>query len=173
MHLFCIKRESGAVFRAEENDRVRNGRCANMLGAKFCAYVCTVQESWKRNTWNCDLSAHMVGNAVSILVLRRGQDHRKWYFLKEQPTTAQDCRGVIPEIPSHGWEYPNYWVTTKSSGLPEILGNTRYFGLPSTRWFSKLNRVRYKKIPSSGLGTCWALVARNPLVKSARGFRRS
>ena len=25
----------------------------------------------------------------------------KMFFLKGQPTTSQDCRGVIPEIPSH------------------------------------------------------------------------
>ena len=39
------------------------------------------------------------------------------------------------------WEYPKYWVIPETSGLPEISGNTRYFGLPATRWFSKLNRV--------------------------------
>ena len=45
----------------------------------------------------------------------------------------QDCRGVIPEIPSHVWEYPKYRVIPETSGLPEISGNTRYFGLPATR----------------------------------------
>ena len=28
------------------------------------------------------------------------------YFVKEPPTTTQDCLGVIPEIPSHVWEHP-------------------------------------------------------------------
>ena len=50
-----------------------------------------------------------------------------------QSTNTQDCRGVIPEIPSHVWEYPKYRVIPETSGLPEISGNTRYFGLPATR----------------------------------------
>ena len=37
--------------------------------------------------------------------------------------------------------YPIYRVIPDTPGLPEISGNTRYFGLPATRWFSKLNRV--------------------------------
>ena len=41
---------------------------------------------------------------------------------------------------SHRW-YPKYRVAPETSGLPEILGNTRCFGLPATRWFPKLNRV--------------------------------
>ena len=41
---------------------------------------------------------------------------------------------------SYGW-YPRYRVVPKTSGLPEISGNTRCFGLPATRWFPKLNRV--------------------------------
>ena len=32
-------------------------------------------------------------------------------------------------------------VVPETSGLPEISGNTRCFGLPATRWFLKLNRV--------------------------------
>ena len=41
---------------------------------------------------------------------------------------------------SYRW-YPKYWVLPETSGLPEILGNTWWFGLPATRWFPKLNRV--------------------------------
>ena len=41
---------------------------------------------------------------------------------------------------SYGW-YPEYRVVPETSGLPEISGNTRCFGLPATRWFLKLNRV--------------------------------
>ena len=43
-------------------------------------------------------------------------------------------------------------------GLPEISGNTQHFGLPATRWSSKLNQVRsgIEKIP--GLDTRWALL---------------
>ena len=37
--------------------------------------------------------------------------------------------------------YPIYRVIPDTPGLPEISGNTRYFGLPATRWFSKMNRV--------------------------------
>ena len=42
---------------------------------------------------------------------------------------------------SYGW-YPKYRVVPETSGLPEISGNTRCLGLPATRWFLKLNRVR-------------------------------
>ena len=45
---------------------------------------------------------------------------------------------------SYGW-YPEYRVVPETSGLPEISGNTRCFGLPATRWFLKLNRVGYRK----------------------------
>ena len=41
---------------------------------------------------------------------------------------------------SYGW-YPTYRVVPETSGLPEISGNIRCFGLPATRWFPKLNRV--------------------------------
>ena len=34
---------------------------------------------------------------------------------------------------SHVWEYPKHRVIPETSGLPEISGNTRYFGLPATR----------------------------------------
>ena len=37
------------------------------------------------------------------------------YFVKEPPTTTQDCLSVIPEIPSHVWEH-------------QEMGNTRNFG---------------------------------------------
>ena len=43
------------------------------------------------------------------------------------------------------WEYPKYLLIPKTSSLPEISGNTLHFGLLAARWFSKLNRVRYKK----------------------------
>ena len=61
---------------------------------------------------------------------------------------------------SYRW-YPKYRVVPETSGLPKISGNTRCFGLPATRWFSKLNRVGRvsKEIPGSGSGSGsrWAL----------------
>ena len=70
-------------------------------------------------------------------------------FLKEPPTTYQDCCSVIPVIPSHVWEYPKYRVIPETSGLPEISGNTRYFGLPATRYpmifKTESGRVGYRK----------------------------
>ena len=36
---------------------------------------------------------------------------------------------------------PEYQVVPKTSGLPELSGNTRSFGLPATRRFLKLNQV--------------------------------
>ena len=61
---------------------------------------------------------------------------------------------------SYGW-YPKYRVVPETSGLPEISGNTRCFGLPATWWFLKLigsGRVS-REIPGSGSGsgTRWAL----------------
>ena len=47
---------------------------------------------------------------------------------------------VSGNTPKIGW-YPKYRVIPQTPGLPKILGYTRYFGLPATRWFSKLNRV--------------------------------
>ena len=41
-------------------------------------------------------------------------------FQKKPSTTTQDCPDVLPEIPSHVWEYLNYWVIPETSGLPEI-----------------------------------------------------
>ena len=50
--------------------------------------------------------------------------------MTEPPTTTQDCRGVIPEIPSHVWENSKYRVIPESSGYP----------LPID--FAKLNQAR-------------------------------
>ena len=47
---------------------------------------------------------------------------------------------VFVGISGYIWVY-KYRVIPETPGLPEISGNTRYFGLPATRWFSKLNRV--------------------------------
>ena len=72
------------------------------------------------------------------------------YSLKEPPTTTQDCHGVIPEIPSHFWEYSKYRVIPKGSGYP--------LPIDFQNWI-RPGRV-LKKIPGigSGWGTRWALV---------------
>ena len=47
---------------------------------------------------------------------------------------------VIPKICGL-WVDPKYRAVPKTSGLPEISGNTRCSGLPATWWFLKLNGV--------------------------------
>ena len=39
--------------------------------------------------------------------------------------------------------YPKFRVIHETSGLPKTFGITRYFGLPTTQWFSKLHRIGF------------------------------
>ena len=51
---------------------------------------------------------------------------------------------VFSSLPDPTWfSFENHQVAgnPKYRALLDISGNTRYFGLPATRWFSKLNRV--------------------------------